>query len=80
MKQTSGPARKPAATVIKDIRRTPRRRVPSAETIRIVQERLCGEDSIAELSGARASPTVGPRTPGRPQITAGRSPAASCHG
>ena len=49
MKQTSGPARKPAETVIKDIRRATRRQFSSEEKIRIVLEGLRGEDSIAEL-------------------------------
>ncbi|BAU94084.1 transposase IS3/IS911 (plasmid) [Methylorubrum populi] len=49
MKQTSGPARKPADAVIKDIRRATRRQVSAEEKIRIVLEGLRGEDSIAEL-------------------------------
>ena len=49
MKQTSGPARKPAEAVIKDIRRATRRQFSSEEKIRIVLEGLRGEDSIAEL-------------------------------
>ena len=49
MKQTSGPARKPAEAVIKDIRRATRRHFSSEDKIRIVLEGLRGEDSIAEL-------------------------------
>ena len=49
MKQTSGPAKKPAETVIKDIRRATRRQFSAEEKIRIVLEGLRGEDSIAEL-------------------------------
>jgi transposase len=49
MKQTSGPAKKPADTVIKDIRRATRRQFSSEEKIRVVLEGLRGEDSIAEL-------------------------------
>jgi putative transposase len=46
MKQTSGPARKPAEAVIKDIRRATRRQFSAEEKIRIVLEGLRGEDSI----------------------------------
>jgi nitrate/nitrite transporter NarK/transposase-like protein len=49
MKQTSGPVRKPAEAVIKDIRRATRRQFSAEEKIRIVLEGLRGEDSIAEL-------------------------------
>jgi transposase-like protein len=49
MKQTSGPAKKPAEAVIKDIRRATRRQFSSEEKIRVVLEGLRGEDSIAEL-------------------------------
>jgi transposase len=49
MKQTSGPARKPAEAVIEDIRRATRRQFSAEEKIRIVLEGLRGEDSIAEL-------------------------------
>jgi transposase len=49
MKQTSGPAKKPAEAVIKDIRRATRRQFFSEEKIRVVLEGLRGEDSIAEL-------------------------------
>src|SRR5688572_31946192 len=49
MKQTSGPARKPAEAMIKDIRRATRRQFSSEEKIRIVLEGLRGEASIAEL-------------------------------
>jgi hypothetical protein len=40
MKQTSGPARKPAEAVIKDIRRATRRQFSAEEKIRIVLEGL----------------------------------------
>ncbi len=49
MKLASGPAQKPAETVIKDIRRATRRQFSSEEKVRIVLEGLRGEDSIAEL-------------------------------
>ena len=49
MKQTSGPARKPAEAMIKDIRRATRRQFSSEDKIRIVLEGLRGEASIAEL-------------------------------
>ena len=49
MKQASGPARKPAEAVIKDIPRATRRQFSAEEKIRIVLEGLRGEDSIAEL-------------------------------
>ena len=49
MKQPSGPAKKPAEAVIKDIRRATRRQFSSEEKIRVVLEGLRGEDSIAEL-------------------------------
>lgn len=49
MKQSSGPVRKPAEAVIKDIRRATRRQFSADEKIRIVLEGLRGEDSIAEL-------------------------------
>ena len=49
MKQTSGPARKPAEAVSKDIRRATRKQHSAEEKIRIVLDGLRGEDSIAEL-------------------------------
>jgi transposase len=49
MKQTSGPAKRPADTVVKDIRRATRRQFSAEEKIRIVLEGLRGEESIAEL-------------------------------
>jgi transposase len=49
MKQTSGPAKAPAETVVKDIRRATRRHFSAEEKIRLVLEGLRGEDSIAEL-------------------------------
>src|SRR5690242_15799614 len=49
MKQTSGPAKEPAESVVKDIRRATRRHFSAEEKIRIVLDGLRGEDSIAEL-------------------------------
>src|ERR671912_1375618 len=49
MKQTSGPAKEPAETVVKDIRRATRRHFSAEEKIRVVLEGLRGEESIAEL-------------------------------
>src|ERR671933_957377 len=49
MNQTSGPAKAPADTIVKDIRRATRRHPSAEEKIRIVLEGLRGEDSIAEL-------------------------------
>jgi transposase-like protein len=49
MKPTSGPAKAPAETVVKDIWRATRRHFSAEDTIRIVLEGLRGEDSIAEL-------------------------------
>src|SRR3954451_6222422 len=49
MKQTSGPAKAPAETIVKDIRRATRRHFSAEGKIRIVLEGLRGEDSIAEL-------------------------------
>ena len=49
MRQKSGPAKKPAEAVVKDIRRATRRHFSAEEKIRIVLEGLRGEDSIAEL-------------------------------
>ena len=49
MKQTSGPVKAPAESVVKDIRRATRRHFSAEEKIRIVLEGLRGEDSIAEL-------------------------------
>src|SRR5215213_8652880 len=49
MKQTSGPAKAPAETIVKDIRRATRRPFSAEEKIRIVLEGLRGEDSIAAL-------------------------------
>src|SRR3954452_3435011 len=49
MKQTSGPAKAPAETIVKDIRRATRRHFSAEEKIRIVLEGLRGEASIAEL-------------------------------
>jgi transposase len=49
MKQKTGPAKQPAETVVKDIRRATRRQFSAEEKIRIVLEGLRGEESIAEL-------------------------------
>jgi transposase len=49
MKQKSGPAKEPAAAVVKGIRRATRRQFSAEEKIRIVLEGLRGEESIAEL-------------------------------
>src|SRR5215207_7195948 len=49
MKQTSGPAKALAETIVKDIRRATRRHFSAEDKIRIVLEGLRGEDSIAEL-------------------------------
>src|ERR671912_1117643 len=49
MKQKSGPAKGPAETVVKDIRRATRRQFSAEDKIRIVLEGLRGEESIAEL-------------------------------
>jgi transposase len=48
MGQKSGPLKKPAEQVVREIRRATRRQF-SAEKIRIVLSGLRGEDSIAEL-------------------------------
>lgn len=49
MTRTSGPTRKSAEAVLKDIRRAARRQVTAEETIRIVLDGLRGEDGIAAL-------------------------------
>jgi transposase len=49
MRQKSGPEKKPAEQVVKDIRRATRRQFSAEENIRIVLEGLRGEESIAEL-------------------------------
>ena len=49
MKQKSGPVKRPAEAVVKDIRRATRRQFSAEEKIRIVLEGLRGEESIAEL-------------------------------
>ena len=49
MKQKSGPVKRPAEAVVKDIRRATRRQFSAEEKIRVVLEGLRGEDSIAEL-------------------------------
>ena len=49
MKQTSGPVRKPAGAVVKNMRCATRRQVSAEERIRIAPEGLRVEESIAEL-------------------------------
>ena len=49
MGQKSGPAKKPAEQVIREIRRSTRRQFSAEEKIRIVLSGLRGDDSIAEL-------------------------------
>src|SRR5438046_7255009 len=49
MGQKSGPVKKPAEQVVKEIRRVTRRQFTAEEKIRIVLEGLRGEHSIAEL-------------------------------
>jgi len=49
MKQKSGPVKRPAEQVVKDIRRATRRQFSAEEKIRVVLEGLRGEESIAEL-------------------------------
>jgi transposase len=49
MGQKSGPGKKPAEQVVKEIRRAIRRQFSAEEKIRIVLTGLRGEDSIAEL-------------------------------
>src|SRR5947209_15487486 len=49
MGQKSGPVKKPAEQVVKEIRRVTRRQFTAEEKIRIVLSGLRGEESIAEL-------------------------------
>src|SRR5262249_55200727 len=49
MGQKSGPVKKPAEQVVREIRRATRRQFSAEEKIRIVLSGLRGEDSIAEL-------------------------------
>src|SRR5947208_4047566 len=49
MGQKSGPVKKPAEQVVKEIRRVTRRQFTAEEKIRIVLSGLRGGDSIAEL-------------------------------
>lgn len=49
MSPKSSSAKKPAAQVVKDIRRATRRHFSAEDKIRIVLDGLRGEDSIAEL-------------------------------
>src|SRR3954465_4270871 len=57
MRQTSGPAKAPAESVVKDIRRATRRHFSAEDKIRIVLEGLRGEDSIAELCRREGIPS-----------------------
>src|SRR5580704_14139589 len=70
MRQKSGPAKEPAAKIVKDIRRATRRQFSAEEKIRIVLEGLRGEESIAELclakGSSRTSIIVGRRTSWKP--------------
>ena len=49
MRQKSGPQKKPAEQIVKDIRRATRKHYSAEDKIRIVLDGLRGEDSIAEL-------------------------------
>ena len=49
MGQKSGPVKKPAEQVVREIRRATRRQFSAEEKIRIALTGLRGEDSIAEL-------------------------------
>jgi transposase len=49
MGQKTGPGKKPAEQVVKEIRRATRRQFSAEEKVRIVLTGLRGEDSIAEL-------------------------------
>jgi transposase len=49
MGQKSGPVKKPAEQVVREIRRATRRQFSAEEKIRIVLSGLRGEDSIVEL-------------------------------
>jgi ribosomal protein L31E len=69
-RQKSGPAKKPAEQVVKDIRRATRRQFSAEEKIRIVLEGLRGEESIAELcrreGSSRTSIIAGRRISSKP--------------
>ena len=49
MGQKSGPVKKPAEQVVREIRRATRRQFSAEEKIRIVLSGLRGEDSVVEL-------------------------------
>ena len=66
MKQKSGPDKAPAEQVLKNIRRQTRRQYSAEENIRIVLERLGGEESISELCTPPRCITAGPRSFLRP--------------
>ena len=74
MGQKSGPVKKPAEQIVKEIRRATRRQFSTEEKIRIVLSGLRGEDSIAELCRregiSRTSIIVGQRNFWRPAISA----------
>ena len=48
-KSSAPPARVPAEKLVRDIRRATRKHHSAEDKIRIVQEGLCGEESIAAL-------------------------------
>src|SRR5205085_848814 len=58
MGQKSGPVKKPAEQVVKEIRRATRRQFTAEEKMRIVLSGLRGEDSIAELCFRMNSPAT----------------------
>ena len=49
MRQATGKRKSPGEKIVKDIKRATRKHYSSEEKIRIVLDRLRGEDSIAEL-------------------------------
>ena len=86
MRQKSSPPETPSERLVRDIRRATRKQYSAEEKIRIVLDGLRGEDSIAELAGAKASPractTAGrrnfwkPASGGWPATRRGRRPPA----
>ena len=58
MRQKSGPGEAPTEQVLKDIRRKTRRQYSAEEKIRIVPERLRGEENISELCPPRGHPRI----------------------
>jgi hypothetical protein len=53
MKQTTGPARRPAEAVIKDIRRATRRQFSAEEKIRVVLKACAVRTASLSCAGAR---------------------------